>query len=91
MNRKRFSLVAGAIVALATALSLNTTVATGDQPDSRARDSAEYSVLGVKTAEQRSAIAATGAAINGPEDSRLMITATPDEVRRIQALGYTVI
>ncbi|HEV2783773.1 MAG TPA: M14 family metallopeptidase, partial [Actinophytocola sp.] len=45
----------------------------------------------VKTAEQRSAIAATGAAINGPEDSRLMITATPDEVRRIQALGYTVI
>ncbi|HEV2780661.1 MAG TPA: zinc carboxypeptidase, partial [Actinophytocola sp.] len=90
MNRQRFTVVAGAIVALAVVMSTGS--ATGDRPETTgARASAEYSVLGVKTAEQRSAIAATGAAINGPEDSRLMITATPDEVRRIQALGYTVI
>ncbi len=88
MNRIRFSLVASAIIGLATALSVNTTPATGAQPE--ALQIAEYWVENVKTAQQRSEIAATGAAINGPEDSRLNITATRDEVRRIQALGYRV-
>jgi carboxypeptidase T len=88
VNRTRFSLVASAILALATALSVNTTPATGAQPESAP---AEYWVENVKTAQQRSDIAATGAAINGPEDSRLVITATPQEVGRIRALGFKVV
>ncbi|HEY0449447.1 MAG TPA: M14 family metallopeptidase [Actinophytocola sp.] len=54
------------------------------------RPSAEYFVTGVGTLADRSAIAGTGAAVNGLEDSRLMITATPAEVSRIKALGFTV-
>ena len=92
MNRKRFTVVAGAIAAVALVMSMNGNPATGDRSaadDSRA--SAEYSVLNVTSSAQRNTIAGTGAAINGPEDSRLIISATKDEVRRIQSLGFTVI
>jgi carboxypeptidase T len=89
VNRKRFSVVTGAVAALAITLSMNP--AAGERPAaSEDRASAEYSVLGVKDVSQRNAIAATGAAINGPEHGRLMITATPDEVRSIEKLGYKV-
>jgi carboxypeptidase T len=89
VNRKRFSVVTGAIAALAVVLSMNP--ASGERPAaSGARASAEYSVLGVKDVAQRNAIAGTGAAINGKEDSRLTISATPDEVRKIEALGFKV-
>ncbi|HEV8562450.1 MAG TPA: M14 family metallopeptidase [Actinophytocola sp.] len=91
MSRKRFGTVVGAIAAVAVVMSMGGN-ASGDRAETAgARASAEYSVLGVTTLTQRNAIAGTGAAINGPEDSRLVISATPDEVRKIQALGFKVI
>ncbi|MDQ3577976.1 MAG: M14 family metallopeptidase [Actinomycetota bacterium] len=54
------------------------------------RETAEYHVKNVRTVEQRSAIAGTGAAINDVEDSRTLITATPAEVAAIRALGFEV-
>ena len=90
MKRIRFTVVTAAIAATAVVMTVNPASSDRSQAN-ETRASAEYSVLGVKTAAQRSAIAGTGAAINGPEDSRLVISATPDEVKRIQALGYKVI
>ncbi|MBM7773537.1 hypothetical protein JOD54_003741 [Actinokineospora baliensis] len=91
MKRTRFTLFAAIAVAAAVVVSTGG-VASGGQPGAaQARASAEYSVSGVRTAPQRSAIAATGAAINGTEDSRLLITATPAEAAKIRALGYTVV
>ena len=87
---KRLSLVAGVFVAFATALSATFAPATVAQPPDEARPSAEYRVDNVKTAEQRTEIARTGAAVNGAEHGGLNITATPAEVRRIEAMGYRV-
>ncbi len=92
MNRKRFTVAATAAIAVAVVMSINGNSATGDRSAANgARASAEYSVLGVTSLDQRNAIAGTGAAINGPEDSRLMITATADEIRRIESLGFKVV
>ncbi|MGQ0840671.1 M14 family metallopeptidase [Actinokineospora sp.] len=90
MKRKRLSVLVGAAAAMTMIFSMNGN-ATGAPPETAgARASAEYHVLGVKTSQQRSAVAATGAAINGTEDSRVMITATPAEVAKIRAQGYKV-
>jgi len=92
--------VAGALVALGVTLGGVPALAGPADPDPSAateasidepRRSAEYHVLGVQTVQQRSKIARTGAAVNGIEDSRLMITATPAEVRKIKALGFSVV
>ncbi|HET9139846.1 M14 family metallopeptidase [Actinophytocola sp.] len=83
MDRKR--VMAGVIAAAAVVMSMSPGAAAGAGEQT---SSAEYSVLGVRTLEARNAIAATGAAINGPEDSRLLITATQEEIRRIEALGF---
>ncbi|HEU5475395.1 MAG TPA: M14 family metallopeptidase [Actinophytocola sp.] len=92
MNRKRFTMAGGIIAAAAIVMSMSPGMAAGDraQPGAEERTSAEYSVLGVTTLAARNAIAGTGAAINGPEDSRLLITATPEEIAKIQALGFQV-
>ncbi|MGH3434025.1 MAG: M14 family zinc carboxypeptidase [Thermocrispum sp.] len=89
MKHKKLPTVAAALAALTIAGTLSGT-ASGAPPDD-GRASAEYYVTGVTTVKQRSAIAGTGAAVNGSEDSRLMITATDAEVRKIQRLGYTVV
>ncbi|GLW92920.1 M14 family metallopeptidase [Actinokineospora globicatena] len=89
MKRKRLSVAVGALAALAVILS--TTPGASAKPDAaETRTSAEYAVVGVKTHQERSSIAKTGAAVNGVEDSRLLITATPDEVAKIRKLGYRV-
>jgi len=89
VNPTRFSLVAGAIIAVATAMSVSTVPATGNRPE-ESPAAAEYRVNNVKTVEQRNAIAGTGAAVDSAEHGGLNITATADEVRRIQAMGYQV-
>ena len=38
---------------------------------------------------QRSAIASTGAAIDGAEHGALVVTATPAEIAAMRKLGYT--
>ncbi|GGS15298.1 MULTISPECIES: M14 family metallopeptidase [Actinokineospora] len=90
MKRKRLSVLVGAAAAVALIATTNQTAAGGDTAAAAPRASAEYHVLGVKNAQQRTAISKTGAAINGVEDSRTLITATDAEVARIRALGFTV-
>ncbi|WP_331772164.1 M14 family metallopeptidase [Embleya sp. NBC_00888] len=92
MKRKRLSVLTAAFTVALAMVAVNPDPAVGEKAPSSAdaTTSAEYSVVGVRTTQQRSAIAATGAAVNGVEDSRLSITATPEEVRRIRALGFTV-
>jgi carboxypeptidase T len=90
VNRKRFSLLAGMTLAFVTAMSVNSVPATGAAPQPGSSDPAEYRVENVKTAQQRTAIAGTGASVDSIEHGGLNITATPEEVRRIQALGFSV-
>ncbi len=90
MKRKRLSVVVGAAAAVALIATTNQTAAGGDTAAAAPRASAEYHVLGVKTPQQRTAISRTGAAINGVEDSRTLITATDVEVAKIRGLGFRV-
>ncbi|SDI71700.1 Putative Ig domain-containing protein [Actinokineospora alba] len=90
MNRRRISLTAGAAAALAVIVSMSGNPALGDGARGEERATGEYHVANVRTAQQRTAIAKTGAAVNGTEDSRLLITATPSEVAKIRAQGFTV-
>ncbi|MGX7825459.1 M14 family zinc carboxypeptidase [Actinokineospora sp. 24-640] len=90
MKRKRLSVLVGAATAVALIMTTNQSAAGGDAAASAPRASAEYHVIGVNTAQQRTAISRTGAAINGVEDSRTMITATPAEVEKIRKLGFRV-
>jgi len=83
-SRRRLFLAIGAI---ALAVLVPT---TGNAVPPPADPSAEYVVIDVRTAAQRSAIAATGAALNSLEHGELNITATPEEVAQIKKLGYQV-
>ncbi|WP_439680908.1 M14 family metallopeptidase [Embleya sp. MST-111070] len=91
-RRRRLSALAGALAGAVVLLSAtsNTAVGQGSSSADKVESGAEYQVVGVRTAEQRTAIAGTGASIDGVDDSRLVITATPSEVRRIRALGFRV-
>jgi carboxypeptidase T len=86
VKRSRLSLVAGVLLASAMTLS----VANAPVTVAQSSESAEYRVDNVKTAQQRTEIARTGAAVNSAEHGGLNVTATPEEVRQIQALGYRV-
>jgi carboxypeptidase T len=52
----------------------------------------EYRVTGPDRIDRadRTRIARTGAAVNGVEHGALYVSATPSEVKRLEALGYTV-
>ncbi len=92
MKRKSLSVLVGAVTAVAVIMSMSGAAAgsaTGGSTTQQ-RETAEYHVKNVRTVEQRSAIAGTGAAINDVEDSRTLITATPAEVAAIRALGFEV-
>lgn len=86
MKRSRFSLLAGALIAFATALSVTGAPASAEPSET----AAEYRVENVKSAQQRSDIASTGAAVNSAEHGGVNITATPSEVGQIEAMGYRV-
>ena len=49
-----------------------------------------YEVRGAVTAQDRSEIAATGAALDHVGEDTLLVTAAPDDVEAISALGYDV-
>ncbi|MFD6950580.1 carboxypeptidase [Nocardiopsis sp. TSRI0078] len=49
-----------------------------------------YEVHGVRTAQERTAIAATGAAIDQVGDDSVLVTATPDDAAEIGRLGHGV-
>lgn len=69
-------------------LVLSMTGNAASAPQGRA--SAEYFVAGVDTSQARNAVAATGAAINSFEHGALNVTATPEEIAKIQQLGFKV-
>ena len=87
MRHRRPSIVVAAVAAAALVLAMNGSATSEPQ----ARASAEYVVSGVRTHDALNAVAATGAAINSVEEHGLLnVTATPDEIQRIQQLGLTV-
>ncbi|MCP2327676.1 hypothetical protein HDA40_006183 [Hamadaea flava] len=55
-----------------------------------AAETAYFRVVGPKNFADVNAIAATGAAIDGVEDGKVYVTATPSEVAKIRAIGYLV-
>ncbi len=59
-------------------------------PKAERDDLRTYIVQGVSTREQRTEIARTGAAIEHIDDTEVEIVATPQEVTRVKARGYTV-
>jgi carboxypeptidase T len=79
-------------LALAVAMSFVVFSPGTADPSSSApgRLSAEYQVEGAKTSKQRSQIAATGAAVTYAEHGVVGITATADEVKQIEKLGFRV-
>jgi len=85
VSPKRVLVATGAV-----AMALLLPMAGNAAPPRQAASSAEYVVADVRTAAQRSAIAATGAAVNSQEHSELSITATGEEVDRIRQLGFRV-
>jgi hypothetical protein len=72
------------------ALAAGPALTTAQPPSPPPGPPVRYRVVGVITREQRSAIAATGAAIDAIGPDAVAITATPDERRRIAALGFAV-
>ncbi|WP_109506649.1 M14 family zinc carboxypeptidase [Nocardioides speluncae] len=91
-SRRRLvtTIAGGALATVLAATLVSGPPATGGAFQ-ETRASGEYHVAGVRTAADRTAIAKTGAAVNGQEDSRLMITATAAEVKKIEKLGYDVV
>ncbi len=84
--RVRSTLAAAAAAILVVAVA-PVTASAAQAPESR---SAAYQVIGPDTFEDVNAIAATGAAVDGVEHGRVLITAIPAEVRAIRALGFEV-
>jgi len=76
--------VVAAIAAATLIMSLNGQAVS----DPQGRASAEYIVSGVETAKQTNAVAGTGAVVNSFEHGLLNITATPDEIAKIEQLGF---
>ncbi|WP_214110522.1 M14 family zinc carboxypeptidase [Acrocarpospora catenulata] len=66
------------------------TGATASQSAAEPPANRQYRVAGVTTQPQRSAIAATGAAIDEVSAADVVVTATENEVAAIRALGHTV-
>jgi len=89
-RRRLFVLLTALAMSLLIPASMGLAAPSGLPPSSPDRTSADYRVVGAKTAVDRSAIARTGAAINYVEDAAINVTATPEEVRKIQKLGFTV-
>ncbi len=89
MRHRRPSIVAGALAALTLVLSMTGTAASESAP-AEPRGSAEYFVSGAIDTHVRNAVAKTGAVINSVEHGSLNVTATPQEVERIEALGLGV-
>ena len=83
---RRTTVLAAAIL-LAGSLTLTTGPATAD-PMAGDGASAAYLVTGARTWQDVNAIAQTGAAVDGVEHGRVMVSATPKEIQRIRALGF---
>src|SRR5918999_1642199 len=90
MRRKSLIAVFGLIILLASSTFVGEASARPTAPAPQPTATSQYDVSNVRTAQERSAIAATGAAIDGFAHQTVTITATEREVRAIQRLGFTV-
>ncbi|MER7003034.1 M14 family metallopeptidase [Dactylosporangium sp. NPDC000555] len=75
---------------LVTLVAVNPADASPTNPE-YSQNSASYVVAGVNDYADRNRIGGTGAAIDSVVNGRANVTATPEEARRIQRLGYRVI
>ncbi|WP_214410857.1 M14 family metallopeptidase [Sphaerisporangium fuscum] len=82
---RRRLLVALAILALLCAGGITGAGASAEPPSGH-----QYRVQGPSTAQQRTAIARTGAAIDEVEATSIVVTASDTEIAEIKSLGYTV-
>ncbi|WP_061292286.1 M14 family metallopeptidase [Herbidospora cretacea] len=82
--KQRLTVVLSLIVLVLTT-GLTSAGAGAEPPPNR-----QYTVDGVSTQEQRTAVARTGAAIDEVAADRIVVTATSQEVAAIRALGHTV-
>ncbi|MDR7279735.1 hypothetical protein J2S41_006513 [Catenuloplanes atrovinosus] len=94
MSTSRFRLAVAAAAALALVVTA-TGPASARPAESGASvaagDTGQYTVLGVRTQEARTAVAGTGAAIDAvQEHGVLTVSATADELKAIRALGFQV-
>jgi carboxypeptidase T len=79
----------GAAITLVGAITMS--APAGAEPENSAEPATRtYVVDGVRTVEQRSQVARTGAAISEADHGSARITATPAEVKQIQRLGFKV-
>jgi murein tripeptide amidase MpaA len=88
--RKARGVFAAALLAAAVAVSGATTVGAEPRPNPVDDPAAQYQVFGPKTRADSNAVARTGASVDFVEHGRLNISATPSEVREIEALGFRV-
>ncbi|WP_084958511.1 M14 family zinc carboxypeptidase [Thermoactinospora rubra] len=82
---KRRLIVVLAVLGLALLGWTNPSGAGAEPPANK-----QYRVEGPADARQRSAVAATGAAIDEVAETSVVVTATPEEVAAIRKLGYRV-
>ncbi|MGJ6964027.1 M14 family zinc carboxypeptidase [Streptosporangium sp. G11] len=78
------------LIVVFAALALLCLGVTGAGASAEPQPNSQYKVQGPSTAQQRSAVAATGAAIDQVDPDSVVITASEAEVAEIKKLGYTV-
>jgi carboxypeptidase T len=89
MGRRFVPMVALAVVGVVTVFAVNPAGASPVSPK-YPQKSAPYVVGGVHGLADRNRIGGTGASIDSIDDETAAVTATADEARRIERLGYRV-
>ncbi|ROO86199.1 zinc carboxypeptidase [Actinocorallia herbida] len=85
MNRRRLvAALTFVLLVIGTAMTGNTTAGAAESGGT------QYKVQGPSTADERTRIARTGAAIDGVLADHVVVTATTSEIAAIKRLGYTV-
>src|SRR4051812_15418283 len=90
MRRKSLIAVLGLLILFVASSLTGEASARPTPPTPKPAQSAQYDVPGVRTAQQRSGIAGTGAAIDAVDGYNVTVTATDREARAISRLGFTV-
>ncbi|MFF5207472.1 M14 family zinc carboxypeptidase [Streptosporangium sp. NPDC000396] len=78
------------LIVILTILALSCLGMTGVGASTEPPPNSQYKVQGPSNSQQRSAVAATGAAIDQVDPGSVVVTATEAEVAAIRKLGYTV-
>ncbi|MEU4832497.1 M14 family zinc carboxypeptidase [Streptosporangium sp. NPDC023615] len=78
------------LIVVFAALALLCLGVTGAGASAEPQPNSQYKVQGPTTSQQRSAVAATGAAIDQVDSDSIVVTASQEEVAEIKKLGYSV-